>query len=148
MILGNKDIIEYEGISNIKESDYIYEGLEEVSIIIDKDFSNNNLITKASFNLDLIKLDSVLSIENRDIFIFHIKINIDVEYIEDKSSSGIRVKQKEFITSKILEVSPSSRENDYIGGKAFLVDGFIGAKDDILYSNLVLLLTLGGTSLC
>lgn len=138
------NFVEYENSDNITNEIYIYEKNEEMSLVISEYFKDEIIITKPTFNVEVKKLDKLIGIENRDIFIFHIEIFVAIEYIKKSLDTNVKLFEKRILTSKLVKIEPSNSNNKDLCGSAFVSYGVINKVNNILYSTFVVCLRLGG----
>lgn len=142
--------IEYDGISKevlsfkYKERKVFTDvvSFEELGI------TEEILILKVTFKNNIIKLDKVLNEIESDLFIFHLKTTIYVEYILKDNTSSFNVIEKDWIHSYLVDINNKDNDSILLSGNVDIVDGFVmNYTKENLYIAINFELTLGGASL-
>lgn len=123
-----------------------FENDEEISFIICENFNTDIVIMKGLFDVKLKNLDKLLSLENRDIYIFHLELTSTVEYIDNSISQSVKVIEKKLLTSKVFEIKPKTFDNLKLKPQVNVSYGEVNNLNNILYCTMLLKLVLGGSS--
>lgn len=148
MYLSNNNTIGNEEIISNSIREYMYEKSEEISIVVLEDLKEDIIITNGIFNAEVKYLDKLIGLENRDIFIFHLEVFIGIEYMEKSNSNNIKILKRNILTSRIVEIKPSNNKNLLLSGDVFVIEGVVSHYNNILYSTVLLSLTLGSEDMC
>lgn len=122
-----------------------FEKEEEISFIISESFSSEIVILKGLFDAKIKNIDKLYKLENRDVYIFHLELKATVEYIDNSSSSSVKITDKRLLTSKVVQIN-RIQENLELKPVVNISYGVISNFNDILYCTVLLTLALGGTS--
>lgn len=148
MYLSNNNTIGNEEIISNSIREYMYQKSEEISIVVLEDLKEDIIITNGIFNAEVKYLDKLIGLENRDIFIFHLEVFIGIEYMEKSNSNNIKILKRNILTSRIVEIKPSNNKNLLLSGDVFVIEGVVSHYNNILYSTVLLSLTLGSEDMC
>lgn len=146
MSLINENSLKHKENLEKRKVNYKFEKEEEISFIISQNFKSDIVIIKGLFDAKTKNVDKLYSLENRDVFIFHLELSASVEYIDSSTSSGVKLIEKRLLTSKVMEIRPSCEDNINLKPVVSVSYGVISSFKDILYCTVLISLVLGGSN--